>query len=47
MVNWSDETYRKPTNVVKIFGTKGKIVADKHAYKIFLKDADQEKGFHH
>jgi len=46
MVNWSDETYRKLTNVVKIFGTKGKIVADKHAYKIFLKDADQEKGFH-
>jgi predicted dehydrogenase len=46
MVNWSDETYRKPTNIIKIFGTMGKIVADKHAYKIFLKDADQNKGFH-
>ena len=46
MVNWSDATYRKPTNIVKILGTKGKIVADKHAYKIFIKKADQENGFH-
>lgn len=46
MVNWSDETYRKPTNIVKIFGTRGKIIADKHAYKIFLKEADQENGFY-
>ena len=46
MVNWSDESFRKPTIIVKIFGTKGKIVADKHAYKIFLKEADQTNGFH-
>lgn len=46
MVNWSDETYRKPANIVTIFGTGGKIVADKHAYKIFLKEADQNNGFH-
>ena len=46
MANWSDETYRKPTNIVTIFGTKGKIVADKHAFKIFLKEADQSNGFH-
>lgn len=46
MVNWSDETYRKPTNIVTIFGTKGKIVADKHAYKIYLKEADQANKFH-
>jgi len=46
MVNWSDETFRKPTNIVTIFGTKGKIVADKHAYKIYLKEADQANGFH-
>jgi predicted dehydrogenase len=45
MVNWSDETYRKPTNIVEIFGTKGKIIADKHAYKIFLKEADHNNGF--
>ena len=46
MVNWSDETYRKPTNIVKIFGTKGKIIADKHAYKIFMKAENQDYGFH-
>ena len=39
MVNWSDETFRKPTNIVKIFGTKGKIIADKHMYKIYLKES--------
>ncbi len=46
MVNWSDETYRKPTNIVKIFGTKGKIIADKQMYKIFLKEKNQDNGFH-
>lgn len=45
MANWSDETYRKPANIVKIMGTGGKIVADKHAYKIYLKEANPEKGF--
>ena len=46
MVNWSDETFRKPTNIITIFGNKGKIVADKHAYKIFLKEPIRESGFH-
>ncbi len=45
MANWSDETYRKPTNIVKIMGTGGKIVADKHAYKIYLKEANPERSF--
>ena len=44
-VNWSDPSYRKPTNVIVISGTNGKIVADKHAYKIYLREADKEKGF--
>jgi predicted dehydrogenase len=45
MVNWSDETYRKPTNIITILGTGGKIIADKHAYKIYLKEAQPERGF--
>lgn len=45
-VNWSDESYRKPANIVTFFGTKGKIVADKHAYKIFLREALPHNGFH-
>lgn len=35
-VNWSDESYRKPTNKIEIFGSKGKIVADQHGLKIYL-----------
>lgn len=45
MVNWSDETFRKPTNIVTIFGTEGKIVADKHAYKIYLKKNNSHNRF--
>jgi len=35
-VNWSDTSYRKPTNKIEIFGTGGRILADQHALKIFL-----------
>jgi predicted dehydrogenase len=45
IVNWSDETYRKPTNIIKVFGKEGKIVADKHMYKLFLKKDQKENGF--
>jgi predicted dehydrogenase len=45
MANWSDETFRKPANIVKIMGTGGKIIADKHAYKLYLKAPDPNNGF--
>lgn len=45
-VNWSDESFRKPANIVSFFGTRGKIIADKHAYKIFLKEDPPQNGFH-
>lgn len=38
-VNWSDESYRKPTNKIEIFGSKGKIFADQHGFKIYLMKA--------
>lgn len=37
-VNWSDESYRKPTNKIELFGRKGKLLADQHSLKIFLKE---------
>jgi predicted dehydrogenase len=37
-VNWSDESYRKPTNKIEVFGSKGKILADQHGFKIFMKN---------
>jgi len=44
-VNWSDVSYRKPANIMTIIGKGGKIIADKHAYKLYLKEANPEKGF--
>lgn len=36
-VNWSDESYRKPSNRIEILGDEGKIVADNHELKVFMK----------
>ncbi len=36
-VNWSDLSYRKPTNKIEIFGLNGKILADQHGLKIYCK----------
>lgn len=44
-INWSDESYRKPTNKLELFGTKGKIIADQHTLKIYLNEANAEHGF--
>ena len=44
-VNWSDESIRRPTNRLIIFGSLGKIIADQHAYKIFLKEDHPLNGF--
>tara|TARA_B100000575_G_C23129254_1_gene654721 strand:+ start:1295 stop:2329 length:1035 start_codon:yes stop_codon:yes gene_type:complete len=44
-VNWSDESYRKPTNKIEIFGSKGKIMADQHGIKIFCKFKSESENF--
>src|SRR3989339_1246078 len=36
LVNWSDVSYRKPAYKFEILGYKGKIIADLHAFKLFL-----------
>ena len=35
-VNWSDESFRKPSNKIEIMGEYGKILADQHELKIYL-----------
>jgi len=40
-INWSDESYRKPTNKLEIFGLKGKIIADQHSLKIYVKEPNE------
>jgi predicted dehydrogenase len=43
-VNWSDASYRKPTNKFEIFGTAGKIQVDQHGIKVFLVQASERHG---
>ena len=38
-VNWSETSYRKPTNKIEIFCTHGKILSNQHGIKIFSKRA--------
>ncbi len=45
LVNWSDASFRKPANVFSVFGTRGRIVADKHAYRIWLREPDEQGRF--
>jgi predicted dehydrogenase len=37
-VNWSDDSYRKMTIQVSVFGTKGKIIADAQELKVYVKE---------
>jgi predicted dehydrogenase len=41
-INWSDTSYRKPTNKIEIFGEGGKILADQHSLKIFLNKSNEK-----
>jgi predicted dehydrogenase len=41
-INWSDTSYRKPTNKIEIFGEDGKILADQHSLKIFLNKPNEK-----
>jgi predicted dehydrogenase len=41
-INWSDTSYRKPTNKIEIFGDSGKILADQHSLKIFLNKSNEK-----
>ena len=42
-VNWSDETYRKMSTSLTLFGKKGKILCDATEIKIYLKEANQKE----
>jgi scyllo-inositol 2-dehydrogenase (NADP+) len=35
--NWSDETHRKMTTTITVYGTKGKIIADRQEFKVYLR----------
>jgi len=43
-VNWSDETYRKMSTTLSVFGKKGKIICDATEIKIYLREANSKEG---
>lgn len=43
-VNWSDDTYRKMSTQLTVFGKKGKIIADATEMKIYLKEENKAFG---
>ncbi|WP_341953226.1 Gfo/Idh/MocA family oxidoreductase [Salinibacterium sp. TMP30] len=45
-VNWSDESYRKMTTRMSIFGTQGKIIADRQEIQVYLRStAPEAEGY--
>ena len=47
-VNWSDESYRKMTTRITIWGTKGRIFADRQECQVYLRDtATVPAGYEH
>jgi predicted dehydrogenase len=44
-VNWSDPSYRKPTNKFEVFGKRGRLVADQHGLKVHLSESNARCGF--
>ena len=40
LVNWSDETYRKMSTTLTVYGKKGKIICDATEIKIYLQEAN-------
>jgi predicted dehydrogenase len=43
--NWSDDTYRKMTTTIVVYGTKGKIVADRQECRVYLRAAAEQEGY--
>lgn len=47
-VNWSDESYRKMSTKLQIWGTKGKLVADRQEIQVYLREeAELPEGYTH
>ena len=44
-VNWSEETYRKMTTKIEVYGKKGKIISDVQECQLYLKEEPIEKDF--
>lgn len=36
--NWSDESYRKMSTTITVYGTRGKLIADRQELRVYLRD---------
>ena len=43
--NWSDESYRKMTTTITVYGTKGKIHADRQECQVFLRAGERFENY--
>jgi scyllo-inositol 2-dehydrogenase (NADP+) len=43
--NWSDETHRKMSTTITVFGTKGKIVVDRQECRVFLRSGAEFENY--
>jgi predicted dehydrogenase len=43
--NWSDESHRKMSTTVTVYGTKGKIIADRQDCKVYLRQGEQFEDY--
>jgi predicted dehydrogenase len=46
-INWSDTSFRKPTNKIEIFGDGGRILADQYSMKIYMNRPSEQYKFQH
>lgn len=43
--NWSDEAYRKMSTTITVFGTNGKVIADRQELRVFMKPDASIEGY--
>jgi predicted dehydrogenase len=43
--NWSDETYRKMSTTITLYGTQGKLIADRQELKLYLRPGCTFEGY--
>lgn len=44
LVTWSDDSFRRPYNRLEVFGTAGRIVADRQEYRVYRREDAPELG---
>jgi predicted dehydrogenase len=43
--NWSDDSYRKMSTTISVFGTQGKVVVDRQECKVYLRQEAEVPGY--